>query len=184
MGGMTPDAEQVALTYQFMPPLLYGFPTDCNAVNCADAPAATVVTGAPVDELVTVTPEMATAAVMVMVAVPVRVVCACATAVIVTTLAVGTALGAVYTPAVLMKPFAAVPPATVFTCQFTSVLLKFRMVAVHCTIPLTVTELLLQETEMLGVAAVEEPQEFKTSSAGRSANVKIKYCQRALWAQI
>ena len=64
-------------------------------------------------------------------AVAVRVVCAWATAVMVTTLLVGTAFGAVYRPFASMVPKVELPPATPPACQLTKVLLKLRMLAVH-----------------------------------------------------
>ncbi len=68
---------------------------------------------------------------------------------------------------------------TPLTSQFTSVLLKFVMVAVNCTVPLTLTVPYSPVTEIVGVAAVELPQEFNAASAGSSAKNRNKRCQRA-----
>ena len=68
------------------------------------------------------------------------------------------------------------------TSQLTSVLLRFRIVAVHCTVPFTVTEVAAQEAVIVGVGGgVLElpPQEFRTNSAGRSAKTGSRPCHRA-----
>ena len=83
-----------------------------------------------------------------------------------------------------MVPTAGLPLVTPFTSQVTNVLLKFNMVPVHCTVPFTFTEELAQAAVMLGAAAVLEPQEFKTSSAGTSMRISREYPQRAFCAHI
>ena len=72
--------------------------------------------------------------------------CACEVAVTVTTLLVGTAAGAVYTPPVLIEP---VPVP--LTDQFTRVLLRFKTEAVHCEVPSTVTAVGVHVTVIVGV---------------------------------
>ena len=77
------------------------------------------------------------------------------------------------------------PLVTPLTSQVTSVLLKFDMDAEHCEVAFEFTEVFVQLAVIVGVAAgVLEPQEFRASSAGSSANRKRKYCQRVFWAQM
>src|SRR6266853_2657354 len=107
-------------------------------------------------------------------ALAVRVVCAWAIAVMVTILfGVGTAVGAVYKPFVSIFPTVVLPPAMLLTCQLTSVLLRFVIVAVHCTVPFTVTKVAAQEAVIVGVAGgvveLPPPQEFRANNAGMSA---------------
>ena len=121
---------------------------------------------------------MAVAGTRVMVWVAVSVDWACEVAVIVTTLLVGTVAGAVYNPPAVMAP---VPVP--LTDQFTSVLLRFRTVAVHCEVPRTVTLAGTQETVMVGVVAVVEeplPQELRIAGAAISATNQTKRSQRTL----
>src|ERR1700687_3981197 len=108
---------------------------------------------------------MAVAALIWMVAVAVKEVCAWAIAVMVTMLLVGTVCGAVYKPFASIVPKVEFPPATPPACQFTRVLLRFRMLWVHCTVPFTTTEVAAHEIVKVGVAAVVllPPQEFKAS---------------------
>ena len=174
--GLPPGAPSVALhvalllTNQFTPAAP---PPATVAVHSSDMPAATVWDCWPPD--VHAMELMAAAGRMIMVAVPVRLVCTCATAVMVTTLLVGTFFGAVYSPFVSIVPTVELPLGTVFTCQFTSVLLRFEIVAVHCTVPFTFTEELAQEATMVGAAAgVPPPQETRTSDVESSVNPRMK----------
>jgi len=95
--------------------------------------------------------------------------------VIVTTLLVGTAAGAVYNPPLLIDP---VPVP--LTDQFTSVLLTFKTVAVHWEVPSTVTSVGLHVTVIVGVVVVVEllPQEIRIAGTAISANKKIRRSQR------
>ena len=108
-------------------------------------------------------------------AVAVNVDCACEVAVIVTTLLVGTAAGAVYNPPLLIDP---VPVP--LTDQFTNVLLTFKTVAVHWEVPSTVTSVGLHVTVIVGVVVVVEllPQEIRIAGTAISANRKIRRSQR------
>jgi hypothetical protein len=112
-----------------------------------------------------ITAAIAVAATIVRLAVAVSVDCACEVAVIVTTLFVGTAAGAVYNPLVVLIDPLLVP----LTDQFTRVLLALRTVAVHWEVPSTVTSVGLHETVIVGVTVVgAAPQELRTASAAVS----------------
>ena len=120
---------------------------------------------------------------IVIVAVAVRLVCAWAAAVIVTTLLVGTVAGAVY------KPFLSIVPVPVpLTCQFTKVLLRFEMLAVHCTCPFTVTVEAAQEADIVGVVDVvvvlPPPQEYSAASTGRSTKISRIRCKCVFWRHV
>src|SRR5579862_6495549 len=65
--------------------------------------------------------------------------------------------------------------------QFTSVLLSFMTVAVHCEVESTVTSAGVHETVIVGVTAVEvEPQALRTASAAVMPKKKRTRSQRAL----
>jgi hypothetical protein len=100
-------------------------PVEVVAVQAKVFPETTVVAGLPEGSL-QVTAAMAVGWTMVRFCVAVKVDCTCEVAVIVTTLLVGTVPGAVYNPPLEIDPVP-VPP----TDQFTSVLLRFKTVAVH-----------------------------------------------------
>src|SRR5712664_4758863 len=137
------------------------------AVQAREVPDFTVRLGVWVESR-QVTALMAVAGRIVIVAVAVKEVCAWAIAVMVTTLLVGTVCGAVYLPFVSIVPKVEFPPATPPASQFTRVLLRFRMLWVHCTVPFTSTEVAAQEIVNVGVAAVvlePPPQEFNASRA-------------------
>jgi hypothetical protein len=107
--------------------------------------------------------------------VAVKVDCTCEVAVIVTTLLVGTAEGAVYSP--LVVPIDPLPVP--LTDQFTSVLLKFVTVAVHCEVPRTVTSVGSHDTVIVGVVVVElDPQELTMASVAISPAKRRKRSQR------
>jgi hypothetical protein len=121
-------------------------------------------------------------------ALAVSVVCAWAIAVMVTILfGVGCVAGAVYRPFLSMVPSVELPPATgvpvpMLTSHLTSVLLKLVIVAVHCTVPFTVTEVAAQEAVIVGVGGgvlEPPPQEVRTRSAVRSAKTRRRPCHRA-----
>jgi len=114
------------------------------------------------EESLQITAVIAVAATMVKLAVAVRVDCTWEVAVIVTTLVLGTVAGAVYSPPLVIEPFA-VP----LTDQFTRVLLAFKTFAVHCAVPSTVTLVGTQETVIVGVTAAVGvlPQELRVSHA-------------------
>ena len=79
-------------------------------------------------------PPLEGGVVMVSVADALLVPSACATAVILTLAGDGTLAGAVYTPAALMVPTVALPPATPFTCQVTAVLVVLPSVAARVSV--------------------------------------------------
>jgi hypothetical protein len=121
---------------------------------------------------------MAVGGISVRLCVAVRVDCTCEVAVIVTTLVVvvGLAAGAVYSPPAVIEPV--LVPLTV---QFTSVLLRFKTVAVHWAVPSNVTSVGVQDMVMVGVTAVEaEPQELKIPNIATSPKKKSKRSQRTL----
>jgi hypothetical protein len=97
-----------------------------------------------------------------------------------TLLGVGGVAGAVYSPLVSIVPTIEFPLCTPLTCQFTRVLLRFEMVAVNCTVSFAFTEVLLPETDIIGLE-VEEllPQEFSADSTAKSAKTAKKRCHRA-----
>jgi len=68
------------------------------------------------------------------------------------------------------------------------VLLKFKIVAVHCDVAFTTREEGTQETVIDGVAVVEvelpPPQEFRANSAGRSAKISSRRCHLVPWRQM
>jgi len=109
--------------------------TEANAVQASWLPEETVDDESFVEGSRQVTAVIAVACWMVTLAVAVNVDCACDVAVMVTTLFVGTVAGAVYRPLEVSIEPVPVP----VTDQFTSVLLAFRTVAVHCAVPSTVT---------------------------------------------
>ena len=100
----------------------------------------------------------------------------CDVAVTVTTLFVGTALGAVYSPALLMVPALPLPPLLTATLQFTSVLLRFWTVAVHWEVVETVTSVGVHETVIVGVFVDDglEPQELKIASNAANPTRKAR----------
>src|SRR5580704_4430676 len=103
-------------------------------------------------------------------------------AAMVTTLFVGTVAGAVYRPLEVSIEPVPVP----VTDQFTSVLLAFKTVAVHCAVPNTVTFdpvpwVETQVAVMEGVTAVEaEPHELRIAKAAVSTKQKRRRSQRTL----
>ena len=135
------------------------------------------------EESLQTTAVIAVAATMVRLAVAVSVDCTWEVAVIVTTLVLGTVAGAVYSPLVLsIEPFP-VP----LTDQFTSVLLAFRTVAVHCAVPRTVTFAPVpwvgtHEAVMDGVTAVLAllPQELRIAGTAIRAKKQARLPQRTL----
>ena len=102
----------------------------------------------------------------------------------------GCVLGAVYRPVLSIVPRVELPPATgvpvpMLTSQLTRSLLRFRRFLVHCAVPFTVNEVPVPEVgthEMVsdgvggGVLELPPPQEFRTSSAGRSAKTGSRRC--------
>jgi hypothetical protein len=135
------------------------------------------------EESLQTTAVIAVAATMVRLAVAVSVDCTWEVAVIVTMLVLGTVAGAVYSPLVLSIDPLPVPP----TDQFTSVLLAFRTVAVHCAVPRTITSAPVpwvgtHEAVMDGVTAVLAvlPQELKIAGTAISATKKKTRSQRTL----
>ena len=114
----------------------------------------------------------------VMFCVAVKLDCACEVAVIVTTLFVGTAAGPVYSPPLEIDPVE-VPD----TDQFTSVLLRFVTVAVHCEVPSTLTLVGKHEIAIVGVVVVVAalfPQELRIAGTPISAKKKRSRSQRTL----
>src|SRR5882672_3115539 len=149
--------------------------SEVSAVQATDLLEATVSVDALVAGSTQTTELIFVGCRIVTLAVAVRVVCAWAIAVIVTILLVGTAFGAVYRPFASMVPKVELPLATPPACQLTKVLLKLRMVAVHCTVPFTATEDAAQEAVIVGVgggALEPPPQEFRVNSAGRSTKIR------------
>ena len=125
---------------------------------------------------------MAVAASMVTDVVVLRLDCDWEVAVIVTTLFIGTAAGAVYKPLVVSIDPLPVP----LTDQFTSVLLALCTVAVHCAVPRTVTSAPVppvdtQEAVMDGVTAVElDPQALSIVNAAISPDNTRRRSQRTV----
>jgi hypothetical protein len=113
--------------------------------------------------------------------------CTCEIAVIVTVLYCwldpGITVGAVYNPPAVMDPTldpVGAPEAAV-TVQFTSVLLRFKTLAVHWDVPSRVTSVGVQDMVMVGVVAVElDPQELKIPSVVTSPKKKRTRSQRTL----
>jgi hypothetical protein len=68
------------------------------------------------------------------------------------------------------------------------VLLRLRMVAVHCTVPFTATEDAAQEAVIVGVATAGVldplPQELRANSTGRSDKITSRCFHRACWRHI
>jgi hypothetical protein len=85
-----------------------------------------------------------------------------------------------------MVPTEELPLVVPLTCQLTRVLLRLTMLAEHWAVVFTFTEVGLQATVIVGVVAEDEPepQEFKTSNAGRSVRIKREYGKRAFGAQM
>jgi len=129
------------------------------------------------EESTQVTAEIAVGCWMVKLAVAVKVDCTWDVAAMVTTLLVGTVEGAVNMPPVLIDP---VPVP--LTDQFTSVLLRFKTVAVHCEVPNTVTEVGVHVTVIVGVVVVVVllllPQELIQAGMAMSARKKRRPSQR------
>ena len=75
-----------------------------------------------------------------------------------------------------MVPTVELPLGIVLTCQFTRVLLRFAMLAVHCTVPFTFTEALAQEAAIVGTTAgaPPPPQETRTSEVESNVNTRAK----------
>jgi hypothetical protein len=86
------------------------------------------------------------------------VVSACAIAVTVTVDGVGTALGAVYSPVVEMKPTVVLPPVTEFTCQVTAVLVVLPTVAVNCCVAPVLTDAEVGEIVIVTPVVVEDDE--------------------------
>ena len=158
------------LIYHLTP---FAVPLEKATVNSCCWPAITVAVAG-------VIPVIVAGGSIVKFAVPVRVVCAWATPVITTTFFEGGAAGAVYFPLVSIEPVVwRSPPITPFTSQFARVLLKFEIVAVNCTVPLTFTVLAEPKTEIVGVDAVAVlPQELSAASAGKETRSAKNFCQR------
>ena len=81
---------------------------------------------------------------------------------------------------VSMEPVVArLPPITVFTSHVARVLLKFEIVAVNCTVPLTFTVLAEAVIVIVGVeAGVLLPQELSMASAGKRTRATNKFFLR------
>jgi hypothetical protein len=154
-------------------------PPEVKAEQFSALPDETVVADCAVVGSTQVTVLIEVAATIVTAWVPVKLLCACAVAVMVTAplAVVGTVAGAVYNPAEVIEPLP-VP----LTDQFTSVLLKFKTVAVHCEVPSTVTSTGVQETVIVGVVVVLalEPQEFSNADAAITTIRTATCCQRTV----